>query len=78
VWNVTAAFRGNTGTLSNARGMEDFSSLDSLNSTTFLHFLYDDKYAMHRGCVSTGAMGAIAPTNFEKGVFGTHVAPTKI
>ena len=25
-----------------------------------------------------GAMGAMAPTNFEKGVFGTHVVPTKI
>ena len=33
------------------------------------------KLTLYIGCVS---MGAIAPTNFEKCVFGTHVAPTKI
>ena len=25
-----------------------------------------------RGCVSMGARGAMAPTNFEKDAFGTH------
>ena len=26
----------------------------------------------HRGCVSMGAVGAMAPTNLQKDMFGTH------
>ena len=28
--------------------------------------------AMVRGCISMGAVGAMAPTNFERVAFGTH------